>query len=49
VRDRLALRLDLELVCGGTLVFRVPIVAPWPTPGEAANPRVGLASFLAFF
>jgi hypothetical protein len=33
----------------GYLVFRVPTVASGPTPEEAVNPRVGLASFPALF
>jgi hypothetical protein len=41
----LVFHLDLELVRGGYPVFKVPTVAPGPTPGEAANPWVGPASF----
>jgi hypothetical protein len=37
--------LDLMLVRGGYPILRVPTVAPGPTPGEAANPRVGSTSF----
>jgi hypothetical protein len=33
--------LDLELVCGGYPIFRVPTEALGPTSGEAANPQMG--------
>jgi hypothetical protein len=44
-RAFLILCLDLELVCGGYPVLKVPIVAPGPTSGEVVNPRVGSTSF----